>query len=208
MLNSQPTYVPAAATSPEQIPSGSREERPISSFVDLFPIIAPAPASGGAPYSYNATVAPPAAVATGEAVPQADCQLRRQRRLGHCWPGQRPAPPWPLTEVLGSTFLFLEAQRGGAIEQPDSRIPWRRNHLLADGEDVGRNLTGGHYEAGSVHSKVSNIDEFASSQATAHGSDPDNAVVLCTLTIHCKAHWWPHAADSVAEIATLRLTAC
>ena len=58
--------------------------------------------------------------------------------------------PWPYGQLIGDTFLFYEAQRGGNIEQPDYRIPWRKNHLLDDGQDIKRNLTGGHYEAGST----------------------------------------------------------
>jgi hypothetical protein len=59
---------------------------------------------------------------------------------------------WPLDQLLGDSFLFFETQRSGAIESAPggNRIPWRGNQLLEDGKDVGANLTGGHYEAGSA----------------------------------------------------------
>lgn len=63
------------------------------------------------------------------------------------------AMDWPFEEILGDTFLFLEAQRSGEIETAPggNRIPWRFNQMLTDGADVGQDFVGGHYEAGSAH---------------------------------------------------------
>jgi hypothetical protein len=60
---------------------------------------------------------------------------------------------WPFDQLLGDSFLFFEAQRGGAVQAAPggNRIPWRKDNLLADGQDVNLNLTGGHNEAGSAH---------------------------------------------------------
>ncbi|MCG8366249.1 MAG: glycoside hydrolase family 9 protein [Pseudanabaenales cyanobacterium] len=50
-------------------------------------------------------------------------------------------------EALQKSFLFYEAQRSGALPD-DNRIPWRGDSALTDGADVGRDLTGGYYDAG------------------------------------------------------------
>jgi Glycosyl hydrolase family 9 len=57
-------------------------------------------------------------------------------------------------EALGLSMLFYEAQRSGKIsDMPDggNRVTWRGDQLLRDGQDVGIDLTGGYYEAGSAH---------------------------------------------------------
>lgn len=55
-------------------------------------------------------------------------------------------------DMLGDTFLFLEAQHSGNITSipGGSRIGWRGIQMLQDGEDVGMDLVGGMYEAGSA----------------------------------------------------------
>jgi Glycosyl hydrolase family 9 len=56
-------------------------------------------------------------------------------------------------QVLGTSFLFYEAQRSGNItNMPDggNRVVWRGDQLLDDGKDVDLDLTGGYYEAGSA----------------------------------------------------------
>lgn len=50
-------------------------------------------------------------------------------------------------EVLQKSLLFYEANRAGELP-PDQRIKWRRDSTLKDGADVGRDLTGGYYDAG------------------------------------------------------------
>ena len=55
-------------------------------------------------------------------------------------------------QILGDTFLFLEAQRSGALSAMPggNRIAWRGDQLLDDGSDVSLDLSGGYYEAGSA----------------------------------------------------------
>jgi hypothetical protein len=59
---------------------------------------------------------------------------------------------YPYDQILGDSFLFFEAQRSGAITAAPggNRIPWRKDQLLKDGQDVGLDLSGGYYEAGSA----------------------------------------------------------
>ena len=63
---------------------------------------------------------------------------------------------YPFDEILGDTFLFYEAQRSGAISTAPggNRVTWRGDQLLDDGQDVGLDLSGGSYEAGSVASSI------------------------------------------------------
>jgi hypothetical protein len=50
-------------------------------------------------------------------------------------------------EALQKSFLFYEAQRSGDL--PDNkRLDWRGDSALGDGSDVGRDLTGGYFDAG------------------------------------------------------------
>ena len=71
-------------------------------------------------------------------------------------PVPNPAPdpdPNPSTgkfnyaEALQKSFLFYEAQRSGPLPD-DQRIEWRGDSALNDGADVGRDLSGGYYDAG------------------------------------------------------------
>ncbi|BAU62957.1 putative endoglucanase [Stanieria sp. NIES-3757] len=50
-------------------------------------------------------------------------------------------------EALQKSFLFYEANRSGDLPN-DKRIEWRGDSALGDGSDVGRDLTGGYYDAG------------------------------------------------------------
>ncbi|XP_064646839.1 endoglucanase E-4-like [Lineus longissimus] len=50
-------------------------------------------------------------------------------------------------EALEKSILFYEAQRSGKLP-PDNRVPWRGDSALGDGSDVGKDLTGGWYDAG------------------------------------------------------------
>ena len=65
-----------------------------------------------------------------------------------------PTPPtgnnlgdFNYAEALQKSFLFYEANRSGELPT-DNRIPWRGDSALGDGADVGRDLTGGYYDAG------------------------------------------------------------
>ncbi|AFY61366.1 glycoside hydrolase family 9 protein [Synechococcus sp. PCC 6312] len=58
-----------------------------------------------------------------------------------------PAAKFNYGEALQKSFLFYEANRSGALP-PTNRIDWRGNSALNDGQDVGRDLTGGYYDAG------------------------------------------------------------
>lgn len=50
-------------------------------------------------------------------------------------------------EALQKSILFYEAQRSGKLPATN-RVPWRGDSALRDGADVGRDLTGGYYDAG------------------------------------------------------------
>ncbi|MEM8676823.1 MAG: glycoside hydrolase family 9 protein, partial [Cyanobacteria bacterium P01_G01_bin.67] len=50
-------------------------------------------------------------------------------------------------EALQKNFLFFEANRSGALG-PDNRLEWRQDSTTKDGSDVGRDLTGGYFDAG------------------------------------------------------------
>lgn len=62
-----------------------------------------------------------------------------------------PPPPtsgaFNYGEALQKSILFYEAQRSGDLPSTN-RVPWRRDSALTDGADVGRDLTGGYYDAG------------------------------------------------------------
>ena len=69
-------------------------------------------------------------------------------------PTPEPTPPtgnnpgdFNYAEALQKSFLFYEANRSGKLPA-DNRIPWRGDSALTDGADVGRDLTGGYYDAG------------------------------------------------------------
>lgn len=70
-------------------------------------------------------------------------------------PMPTPAPPestpstgqFNYAEALQKSFLFYEAQRSGPLPA-DNRIDWRGNSAVKDGADVGRDLSGGYYDAG------------------------------------------------------------
>jgi endoglucanase len=50
-------------------------------------------------------------------------------------------------EALQKSFLYYEANRSGDLPT-DNRIKWRGDSALNDGADVGRDLSGGYYDAG------------------------------------------------------------
>jgi len=50
-------------------------------------------------------------------------------------------------QVLHYSILFYEAQRSGKLPE-NNRIPWRGDSNLDDGSNIGRDLTGGWFDAG------------------------------------------------------------
>ena len=50
-------------------------------------------------------------------------------------------------EALQKAIFFYEAQISGP-KPPWSRVTWRGNSAMQDGQDVGRDLTGGWFDAG------------------------------------------------------------
>src|SRR5438876_581317 len=50
-------------------------------------------------------------------------------------------------EALQKAIYFYEAQRSGALPARQ-RVEWRGNSGMTDGADVGKDLTGGWYDAG------------------------------------------------------------
>ncbi|MGK7895671.1 MAG: glycoside hydrolase family 9 protein, partial [Xenococcus sp. (in: cyanobacteria)] len=65
---------------------------------------------------------------------------------GHNHNGDHPGA-FNYAEAIQKSFLFYEANRSGELPA-DNRIPWRGDSALSDGADVGRDLTGGYYDAG------------------------------------------------------------
>ena len=56
-------------------------------------------------------------------------------------------PKFNYGEALQKSNLFYLAQRSGDLPD-DYTIPWRDDSALNDGDDIGRDLTGGYYDAG------------------------------------------------------------
>src|SRR5262245_56989841 len=65
--------------------------------------------------------------------------------LGSALPSS--AQPFNYAEALQKSLFFYEAQRSGPLPA-SNRVNWRGDSGLADGSDVGRDLTGGWYDAG------------------------------------------------------------
>jgi endoglucanase len=59
-------------------------------------------------------------------------------------------PPW--AKLLGNSFLFYEAQQSGKLPSYNRvrRIVggWRDDAHTTDGQDIGKDLSGGFYDAG------------------------------------------------------------
>ena len=62
-------------------------------------------------------------------------------------PAQVSAQTFNYAEALQKSLFFYEAQRSGPLPA-SNRVNWRGDSGLTDGADVGRNLTGGWYDAG------------------------------------------------------------
>ncbi|CAG2180693.1 unnamed protein product, partial [Oppiella nova] len=51
--------------------------------------------------------------------------------------------------VIHASLLFYEAQRSGKLPA-DKRVHWRGDSMFDDGKDVGKDLTGGYFDAGDL----------------------------------------------------------
>ncbi|MEY2834120.1 MAG: hypothetical protein RLZZ574_3380 [Cyanobacteriota bacterium] len=72
-------------------------------------------------------------------------------------------------EALQKNFLFLEANRSGALPA-DNRLEWRSDSTMNDGKDVGRDLAGGYFDAGD-HIKFIQPMAFSSTMLAWGGAD-------------------------------------
>ena len=59
-----------------------------------------------------------------------------------------PNPHW--STLLGNGLFFYEAQRSGRLPSTN-RVSWRNDSCINDGQDVGLDLSGGYYDAGSAY---------------------------------------------------------
>ncbi len=84
----------------------------------------------------------PTAAATQNATQQA---LRTQPAAAA--PAPAAAPAFNYAEALQKSILFYEAQQSGQLPAWN-RVKWRGHSRLSDGADVGKDLTGGWYDAG------------------------------------------------------------
>jgi hypothetical protein len=57
------------------------------------------------------------------------------------------APDYNYAEALQKSMFFYEAQRSGDLPT-SNRVSWRADSAMGDGSDVGKDLTGGWYDAG------------------------------------------------------------
>ncbi|KAK4324903.1 hypothetical protein Pmani_004489 [Petrolisthes manimaculis] len=55
--------------------------------------------------------------------------------------------PYDYKQALCMSYVFYEAQRSGDLPG-DQRVTWRQDSAMGDGSDVGKDLTGGYYDAG------------------------------------------------------------
>ncbi|GAB3892327.1 hypothetical protein GCM10029964_066940 [Kibdelosporangium lantanae] len=62
-------------------------------------------------------------------------------------PSAVAAPAFNYGEALQKSVWFYDAQRSGHLPA-DNRVSWRGDSAMADGQDVGLDLTGGFYDAG------------------------------------------------------------
>jgi endoglucanase len=58
-----------------------------------------------------------------------------------------PADAFNYAEALQKSLYFYEAQQSGTLS-PNNRVPWRGPACLTDGQDIGRDLSGGWFDAG------------------------------------------------------------
>jgi endoglucanase len=61
--------------------------------------------------------------------------------------GRNFAQTYNYGEVLQKSMFFYECQQSGPLST-DNRVTWRGNAAMNDGSDVGKNLTGGWFDAG------------------------------------------------------------
>lgn len=56
-------------------------------------------------------------------------------------------PRFNYAEALQKSLYFYEVQQSGTLS-PNNRVEWRGNAFLKDGQDIGRDLSGGWFDAG------------------------------------------------------------
>lgn len=56
-------------------------------------------------------------------------------------------PGFNYAEALQKSLYFFEAQQSGKLS-PNNRVAWRGDACLTDGQDIGRDLSGGWFDAG------------------------------------------------------------
>ena len=66
--------------------------------------------------------------------------------------GNIPNSQW--STLLGNYLYFYEAQRSGHLPST-KRVSWRNDSSVNDGSDVGLDLSGGYYDAGSMPAAIS-----------------------------------------------------
>ncbi len=76
---------------------------------------------------------------------------------------------FPYGEALQKNFLFYEANRSGPLPE-NNRLEWRSDSTLNDGADVGKDLTGGYFDAGD-HLKFIQPTAFATTLLSWSGVD-------------------------------------
>jgi endoglucanase len=76
-------------------------------------------------------------------------------------------------EALQKNFLFFEANRSGPLPA-DNRLEWRSDSTLNDGQDVGRDLVGGYFDAGD-HIKFIQPMSFSNTMLAWGGADYKDA---------------------------------
>ena len=64
-------------------------------------------------------------------------------------PSSGGSPNLQWSTLLGNTIWFYEAQRSGKLPSIN-RVKWRNDSAVNDGSDVGVDLGGGYYDAGSM----------------------------------------------------------
>ena len=117
----------------------------------------------------------------------AEKQASRSPYLRHDAQGwSAKGDPYGYENALGQSLKFLEVQRSGRLSKSPGgyRVDWRHDQLLHDGEDVGVELVGGWYEAGSAH--LTSLDMYSCSRC--HGSPSPAHAHTAGVCCHLNGH--------------------
>lgn len=71
-------------------------------------------------------------------------------------PSTNPNAQW--STLLNNLLYFYEAQRSGKLPSTN-RVSWRNSSALNDGSDLGKDLTGGYYDAGGEFSTLTRTQD-------------------------------------------------